>query len=189
MERKQTMTERTRPNIVLIMSDNHSADLLGCYGNPEISTPHLDQLASDGARFDNAFCVNAMCSPCRASVLTGLMPSQHGVHTWIDDRRMATWPDNWNALDGIDTIPEILGRNGYRTALVGKYHLGSPFQPQNGFDHWVTFPHGHTRDFWGNTVIDNGKQYVYEGHSVDYFTEKAVEYIGSRTANSHFSCS
>lgn len=162
------------------MSDNHSADLLGCYGNPEISTPHLDQLAQEGARFDNAFCVNAMCSPCRASVLSGLMPSQHGIHTWIDDRRMETWPNNWNALDGIDTLPEILGRNGYQTALVGKYHLGSPFQSQNGFDHWVTFPHGHTRNFWGNTVIENDKQYLYEGHSVDFFTEKAVEYIGEQ---------
>ena len=73
-----------RPNILMIMTDNQPADMLGCYGNDEVLTPHIDQLAATGTRFSNAFCVNAMCSPCRASVLTGLMPSAHGVHTWLD---------------------------------------------------------------------------------------------------------
>ncbi|MCB0021182.1 MAG: sulfatase-like hydrolase/transferase, partial [Anaerolineales bacterium] len=85
-----------KPNVLFVMADNHPAGLLGTYGNPEIKTPHLDQLAREGLQFNNAFCVNAMCSPCRASVLTGLMPSQHGIHTWIDDRRMDQWPANWN---------------------------------------------------------------------------------------------
>ncbi len=170
-----------RPNILLIMTDNHPAELLGCYGNREIYTPHLDRLAHQGIQFNNAFCVNAMCSPCRASVLTGLMPSQHGIHTWLDDRNMANWPPSWNALAEFETLPELLKTNGYHTALIGKYHLGMPFEPQNGFDHWVTFPHGHTRDFWGNTVIDNGEQYTYPGHTVDFFTEKAVEYLDSHS--------
>ncbi|MEM7113169.1 MAG: sulfatase-like hydrolase/transferase [Chloroflexota bacterium] len=175
-----------KPNIILIMSDNHSADLLGCYGNNEIHTPHLDKFAQEGMQFNNAFCVNAMCSPCRASVLTGLMPSQHGIHTWIDDRRMEKWPPNWNALSEFETLPEILQTNGYDTAMIGKYHLGSPFEAQNGFDHWVTFPHGHTRSFWGNEVIENGQQSHYEGHIVDFFTEKAVDYIGEREAERPF---
>ena len=169
-----------QPNILFIMSDNHAADLLGCYGNDEIDTPHLDRLAADGAQFNGAYCVNAMCSPCRASVLTGLLPSQHGIHTWIDDRHMENWPEDWNALAEFDTLPEMLKGAGYDTALIGKYHLGSPFTPQNGFDHWVTFPHGHTRSFWGNTIIDNGRQYTYDGHTVDCFTEKAVDYISQR---------
>ena len=169
-----------KPNIILIMSDNHAADLLGCYGNDEIDTPHLDRLAAEGAQFNEAYCVNAMCSPCRASVLTGLIPSQHGIHTWIDDRRMETWPENWNALAEFETMPELLQQAGYDTALIGKYHLGSPYTPQNGFDHWVTFPHGHTRNFWGNTIIDNGREYRYDGHTVDCFTEKAVDYISDR---------
>ena len=142
-----------RPNIVLIMADNHPADMLGCYGNPEIQSPQIDRLASQGIQFDQAYCVNAMCSPSRASVLTGLMPSQHGVHTWLDDRKMDRWLAEWNALDGLDTLPELLGRAGYQTALIGKYHLGRPEKPQNGFDHWVTFPRGHTLDFYGNTII------------------------------------
>lgn len=168
---------RKKPNILFIMADNHPAALLGCYGNPEIHTPNLDKLASESVKFKQAYCVNAMCSPCRASVLTGLMPSQHGVHTWIDDRNMQAWPDKWNALADTETLPEILKDNGYQTALIGKYHLGSPFKAQNGFDHWVTFPHGHTRDFYGNTFIENESKNVYEGHSVDGFTEKAVQYL------------
>jgi arylsulfatase A-like enzyme len=169
--------ETKRPNIVLFMTDNQPADLLGCSGNEEIYTPNLDRMAHQGIRFSNTFCVNAMCSPCRASVFTGLMPSQHGIHTWIDDRAMDTWPKNWNALNEFRTLPEILTENGYKTAMVGKYHLGNPFKAQNGFQHWVTFPHGHTRNFWNNTIIDNGKQYTYPGHIIDCFTEKSVEYI------------
>jgi arylsulfatase A-like enzyme len=166
-----------RPNILFIMSDNHPAELLGCYGNNEIYTPNLDRLAQQGLRLNNAFCVNGMCSPCRASVLTGLMPSQHGIHTWLDDRIMDRWPQDWNAIAEFTTLPEILKAHGYRTALIGKYHLGMPFAPQNGFEHWVTFPYGHTRSFWHNTIIENDEQIVYPGHIVDYFTEKAVAYI------------
>ncbi|MBC8505325.1 MAG: sulfatase-like hydrolase/transferase [Chloroflexi bacterium] len=166
-----------RPNILLILSDNHTVDLLGSYGNDEVYTPNLDSLAGQGMQFNNAYCVNAMCSPCRASLFTGLMPSQHGVHTWLDDRVMDRWPKNWNSIGEFETLPEILQRNGYKTALIGKYHLGVPDHPQNGFDHWVTFPIGHTRSFWNNTIIENGEQYTYPGHTVDCFTGKAVEYL------------
>ena len=172
-----------RPNIIFIMADNHPAGLLGTYGNPEIKTPHIDRLAKEGLQFNNAFCVNAMCSPCRATALTGLMPSQHGIHTWIDDRRMDTWPENWNALAEFITLPELLQTNGYQTALIGKYHLGSPFRKQNGFDYWVTFPHGHTRDFWQNDIIDNDRRYPHDGHIVEFFAGKAVEYIRARQAD------
>ncbi len=167
------------PNILLIMTDNQPADLLGCYGNDEIHSPNLDRLARQGLQFNNAYCPNGMCSPCRASVLTGLMPSQHGIHTWLDDRVMDRWPASWNAIDEFITLPEILRDNGYKTALIGKYHIGVPAEPQNGFEHWVTFPYGHTRSFWDNTIIENGRQYTYPGHTVDFFTEQAVDYIES----------
>ena len=83
-----------KPNIVLIFVDNQPADMMGCAGNDEVHTPNLDKLAGDATRFDQAFCPNAMCSPCRASVLTGLMPSQHGIHTWLDDAKVEEWPEN-----------------------------------------------------------------------------------------------
>ncbi len=166
-----------RPNIVMFMTDNQPAELLGCYGNDEVLTPHIDALANDSFVFDNAFCVNGMCSPCRASVMTGLMPSQHGIHTWIDDRLRDRWPEGWSPLAQFATLPAILARNGYRTALIGKYHMGAPEHPQIGFQHWVTNPHGHVTDFWNGTYIENGETRHYAGHSVDYYTDKAIEYI------------
>ncbi|MGX9355802.1 sulfatase-like hydrolase/transferase [Roseobacteraceae bacterium S113] len=170
-----------RPNILFFMSDNQPADLLGCYGNDEVKTPHLDRLARRGTRFSNAYCVNAMCSPCRASVLTGLMPSQHGVHNWLDDRLMAHWPENWSAIDEFANLPTLIKQAGYTTALIGKFHLGVPFVPQLAFDHWVTFPHGHTTSFYGNEVIDQGKRYQYDGHTVDFFTDKTIEFLEHQT--------
>jgi arylsulfatase A-like enzyme len=169
-----------RPNIILFMSDNQPADLLGCYGNDEVQTPHLDQLADRGVRFQNAYCVNAMCSPCRASVLTGLMPSQHGIHNWLDDRLINHWPHNWSAIGEFNNLPSIIKQAGYATALIGKFHLGVPFVPQLAFDHWVTFPHGHTTSFYGNDVIDQEERYRFEGHTVDFFTDKTIEYLEHR---------
>jgi len=168
------------PNIVLIFSDNHPADMMGCSGNAEAYTPNLDRLADGAVRFANAFCPNSLCSPCRASVLTGLMPSQHGVHTWLDDSVMADWPDGWTAIGEFDALAQRLARRGYDTALIGKYHLGLADRPQNGFRHWVTLATGLIPSFYGIDMIENGRHHRYAGHLVDYFTEKAVEYIGQR---------
>lgn len=170
----------TRPNIILIMADNQPADLLGCYGNDEVRTPHLDGLAQRGVQFDNAYCVNAMCSPCRASVLTGLMPSQHGIHNWLDDRLMDQWPQNWSAIGEFTNLSTVIKEAGYATALIGKFHLGVPFIPQLAFDHWVTFPHGHTTSFYNNEIIDQEERYRFTGHSVDFFTDKTIEYLEHR---------
>ena len=94
---------KNQPNILLIFVDNQPAKMLGCSGNKEIHTPNLDRLAEIGVRFNEAYCPNAMCSPCRASVLTGLMPSQHGVHTWLNDNMIAEWPKDWNTLEEFPT--------------------------------------------------------------------------------------
>jgi arylsulfatase A-like enzyme len=170
-----------QPNIILIFTDNQQAATLGCYGNDEIHTPHLDRLSETGVTFDNAFCPNAFCSPCRASVLTGMLPSQHGVHSWIDDRKMADWPSDWHSLDGLNTLPKALKSQGYATALVGKYHLGQPTSPADGFDNWVTLEDGHVRSFYRNKIFDNGEVYDQPGHSVDFFTDKGVAFIEQQT--------
>lgn len=167
----------TQPNIVLIFTDNQQASTLGCYGNSEAYTPNLDKLASQGMLFENAYCPNGFCSPCRASVLTGKLPSQHGVHSWIDDRKMQDWPPGWHALDGMPTLPRKLQSAGYKTALVGKYHLGEPTSPAEGFDHWVTLEDGHVRSFYRNKIFDNGAVYEQPGHSVDFFTDKAKDFM------------
>ncbi len=166
-----------QPNIVLILTDNQQASTLGCYGNTEVRTPNLDRYAREGMQFRNAFCPNAFCSPCRASVLTGLMPSQHGVHSWIDDRNRQDWPNGWHALAGLATLPELLREQGYRTGLFGKYHLGESATAGPGWDAWVTMEHGHVRSFYNNQITDNGDHYLEEHHSVDFFCRKATEFI------------
>lgn len=180
IERQYHLMTNKHPNIVVIMTDNQPNDAVGCYGNDEIYTPNIDALAANGLRFNNAYCPNAMCSPSRASVWTGRMPCQHGVHTWLDDRLMNQWPDDWNAIAEFQTLPEILKSNGYDTAMIGKYHLGKLDKAQNGIDHWVTMARGHTLDFYGNEMRVNDETFIHEGHSVDFFSEKAVDYIFER---------
>lgn len=176
------MRAENRPNIVLIFTDNQQAETLACYGNSEIHTPNLDRLADQSMVFDNAFCPNAFCSPCRASVLTGLLPSQHGVHSWIDDRNMDEWPENWHALDGLRTLPKTLQSAGYKTALSGKYHLGEPTNPMDGFDYWCTMADGHVRSFYRNRITENGETFDHEGHTVDFFTQKGISFMEEQAA-------
>jgi Sulfatase len=77
-----------RPNVVFILSDNQGAWTLGCYGNPDIRTPNIDRLAAEGIRFTRALSSNPVCSPARATFLTGLIPSQHGVHSFLEPKLM-----------------------------------------------------------------------------------------------------
>ena len=169
------------PNVILIFTDNQQASTLGCYGNHEVHTPNIDAMAAQGFKFDKAFCANSFCSACRASTLTGMMPSQHGVHSWIDDRNMQDWPAGWHALSGLATLPGELQNRGYRTGIFGKYHLGNPQAPTPEWDSWVTMADGHVRTFYDNEICDNGKSYAQPGHAVDFFTDKALEFIKDRT--------
>ena len=168
------------PNILFIVVDNQPASILGAYGNPDVKTPNIDRLANEGLRFTRAFAVHGMCSPTRATLLTGLLPSQHGVQDWLDDEEMHSWPGDWNAVREYRTLPYTLKNRGYRTSLIGKWHLGQPRPPDEWFDYWVTFNLGHTVDFWNNEINDNSRKYKLEGqHSVDFFSDKAVEYLQS----------
>jgi len=170
--------KNTQPNILFIVSDNQPASILGAYGNPDVKTPNIDSLAKEGVRFTSAFAVHGMCSPTRATLLTGLLPSQHGVQDWLDDKEMKNWPSDWNAIREFRTLPYTLKTRGYETSLIGKWHLGQPKLPNEWFDYWVTFNLGHTLDFWDNEINDNSKKYQVKGqHSVDFFSDKAVEYL------------
>jgi N-sulfoglucosamine sulfohydrolase len=106
-----------KPNIVLIVADDHGTDALGCYGNRIIKTPSLDRLAAEGVRFTNAFCTTASCSPSRAVLLSGLQNHANGMygleHTY----------HHFNSFNDIKSLPVLLADSGYRTARIGKYHL------------------------------------------------------------------
>lgn len=171
-----------RPNIVLVIIDNMCPWPLGCYGNTDAFTPNLDRMAAQGIRFNNLFSANALCSPSRASLLTGLMPSAHGIHTPIPDQ-VGRYPQGWDAIQEFKSLPHVLKNNGYDTALVGKWHLGDypPKNPQGGFDHWVVMNGGHTTSFWHTEYFENGELHEYDGHCTELWANKAVDYLDTRT--------
>ena len=109
--------ETKRPNIVLIISDDHGTDALGSYGNPVIKTPHLDRLAESGIRFTNAFGTTASCSPSRSVILTGLQNHANGQYGLSHDFH------NFKSLDHIKSLPYYLKEAGYRTVRIGKFHI------------------------------------------------------------------
>ena len=169
--------ERRPPNLVLIMTDNQGAWTLGCYGNRDIRTPHIDRLARDGMRFTRAFSSNAVCSPTRATVLTGLIPSQHGVHCWLRGGRLQMGPKARCTIKEFRTLPKILADAGYTCGLVGKWHLGANLHPQEGFTYWITKPHGHTTAFYDVPIIHQGKVRNEPKYTTDLWTEHAVRFI------------
>ncbi|HIK91304.1 MAG TPA: DUF4976 domain-containing protein, partial [Planctomycetes bacterium] len=170
-----------RPNVVMIMTDNHGAWTLGCYGNQDIRTPNIDRLAEEGTLFDNAFASNPVCSPTRATTLTGLLPSQHGVHCFLRGGHLQVGPDARCTLDEITSLPEILRDAGYSCGLVGKWHLGGNMTPQEGFDdYWITMPHGGTSTFYDAKIIENGKQRTEPEYLTDFWTKHAVNFIEQR---------
>ncbi len=174
----ESYATQQRPNIVFILTDNESASLLGAYGNHDVKTPYADRLAQEGMLFKKVFATNGMCSPTRATLFTGLMPSQTGVHTWIDTKLSAQWPKNWSAIGEFRTLPQTLADAGYSTALIGKYHLGAVAEPQLGFQYWLTAPYGDVRNFDRNVLIENGEQYRVNHVDInDFITTKAVHYI------------
>lgn len=171
------------PNIVLIVADNQSHSLLGTYGNSAILTPNIDQMAAAGIRFSRAFSVNGVCSPTRATLMTGLLPSQTGVHVALPTNVDV---EKWSAIEEFRNLPLTLKKAGYNTGLVGKYHLGEHDEPQLGFDFWVTFPGGHTTTFYDEIVIDNGETYRSEEHLTDFWTRRAIDFIEQQSGDQPF---
>ena len=177
--------ECKRPNILIIMSDDQGPWALGCAGCPEIRTPNLDRLAASGTRFTNFFCASPVCSPARASFLTGRIPSQHGVHDWlksgnIDVEDGVTWCGKDRPIEylqGMTGFTDVLAQNGYVCGLSGKWHLGASGQPQKGHSYWYAHSLGGDNYmnyfmFENSPELVNRKQYV-----TDYFTDKAIDFL------------
>ncbi|MDA1054711.1 MAG: sulfatase-like hydrolase/transferase [Planctomycetota bacterium] len=165
-----------RPNVVFILTDNHGAWTLGCYGNQDIRTPNIDRLAAAGMQFNRAMSSNPVCSPTRATYLTGLMPSQHGLHSFLDNKYMVG-PEAYYTLSEFETLPEILHREGYVCGLSGKWHLGANMTPQDGFSYWITMAHGSTQNFYDDPIIHHGEIKKTPKYMTELWTEHAVKFI------------
>ena len=162
-----------QPNILLFLTDDHGQWASGPYGNREVRTPHLDRLAASGVVMENAFTPTPVCSPARASLLTGLTPSQHGIHDYIG---MAFDREPWLAAE--QTLPQLLQKAGYRTGLAGKWHIGNEDTPAPGFDSWFSvgsaYPlyHEGTREF-----CNQGRMETFNGYTDDIIAEQAANFL------------
>jgi arylsulfatase A-like enzyme len=175
----------TRPNVVVVLLDDHAQWALSCYGNAEIRTPTLDHLAATGVRMANAFTPTPVCSPARACFLTGRLASQHGVHDYLDVWNPEVGERAW--LHGQTTLPELLQAGGYTTALSGKWHLGRGFERQPGFDYW--YECGDTRSSHRPAIADTptasrcDSVVNYDRHAI---TDHAVEFLRTRDTGKPF---
>src|SRR4051812_5967102 len=171
----ETATARP-PNLVFILTDNQGAWTLGCYGNPDIRTPNIDRLASEGMRFTRALSSNPVCSPTRATFLTGLIPSQHGVHSFLDPKFMMG-PEAYNTLREFTSLGEVLKDAGYVCGLAGKWHLGANLTPNEGFSFWITKPDGSTQEFYDQNIIENGQVRKEAGYTTELWTRNGIKFI------------
>jgi arylsulfatase A-like enzyme len=174
-----------RPNLLFIMSDDHAAHAISAYsaasGRPAINqTPNLDRIAEGGMRFDSCFCTNSICTPSRASILTGTYNHVNGVTTLV------TPMDNT-----LDTFPKRLQAAGYQTAMFGKWHLGhGPEHDPTGFDRWRVLPgQGHYHnpvmlqprdDGRGHTIVERG------GYVTDLITDDSLRWLDRRDPDRPF---
>lgn len=181
--------QQSRPNIIVVMSDDHGQWAMGAYGLDEIQTPNLDWLADQGVLFRNSMSPAPVCSPARASFYTGKMPSQHGVHDFLRDDR--AYDAGW--LKGETLLSERVKASGYRTALLGKWHAttdGRP--PQPGFDRWVSY--NALEVGWENQYMHSGKVHfssdgeplAHTGVQARFLTEEAIRFIDEPSSKPFF---
>ena len=159
-------------NVVFILSDDHRYDAMSFLDHQFARTPHMDAMAKDGVHLKNAFVGTSLCSPSRASILTGLYTFRHRV---IDNQRAVP--------EGTLFFPQYLQQAGFATAYVGKWHMGAANDsPRPGFDHWVSFRgQGHylppSPDY---TLNVNGERVKQKGYITDELTDYAIDWLSSR---------
>ncbi len=158
-----------QPNILFIMSDDHAAHALSCYGSRINQTPNLDRLAREGMRFGNVFVVNSICTPSRATLLTGKYSHLNGVPVF-------------NRFDGSQpTVAKLLQKAGYHTGMIGKWHL---FSDPTGFDYWNILPGQGV--YHNPAFIENGRRKTYTGYATDLITAFTLDFLKNRPKDKPF---
>ncbi|MBL8178209.1 MAG: sulfatase [Bryobacterales bacterium] len=158
----------TRPNIVFVIADDLRHDALAATGSKIAQTPNLDRLAAEGARFSNFFCATPLCSPSRASFLTGLYPHSHRV---INNDKTGLTEISHTLM----TWPRLLRESGYETAFIGKWHMGLDDSRRPGFDHWVSFK---GQGIYIDPVVNyNGESRQLRGYMTDYLNQEAAAFV------------
>ena len=162
--------------VVFILSDDHRYDAMGFMGHPFLETPHMDSMAANGVHLKNAFVTTSLCSPSRASILTGLYTCKHRV---IDNNRLVP--------PGTVFFPQYLQKAGYETAYVGKWHMGGVTdEPRPGFDRWVSFRgQGSYLPTRAGLNVD-GQRVPQKGYITDELTDYAVDWLKSRGGDKPF---
>lgn len=149
-----------RPNILFIMSDDHSSQAISAYGSKVNETPNLDRIGREGIRLDHCYAVNSICTPSRATILTAQYSHKNGVPVF-------------NAIDrDRDNVAKHLRAAGYQTAMIGKWHLGSD---PSGFDYWQIFPGQGA--YWNPILYGTDGEKKYPGHATDTITKLASDWL------------
>ena len=162
-------------NVIFILSDDHRYDFMGFMGKPKfLKTPNMDRLAREGAHLQNAFVTTSLCSPSRASILTGQFSHRHGV---VDN--------NTRVPKGTTFFPQYLQQAGYETAFMGKWHMGrASDEPRPGFDKWISFRG--QGDYYNPTFNIDGVQKKTEGYVTDLLTDYALAWIKKKREKPFF---
>ena len=158
-----------RPNILFIMSDDHASHAISAYGSRINQTPNIDRIAAGGLRLDNCFCTNSICTPSRATILTGQYGQINGVRTLGE------------TLDGTRPIllPKLLQAGGYQTAIVGKWHLGhGGIHDPAGFDYWNVLPGQGA--YHNPKMTEMGQERQYTGYVTDIITDLTLQWLEGR---------
>jgi arylsulfatase A-like enzyme len=145
-----------------------------CAGNADIITPALDGIAASGIRFTDFFCTSPVCSPARASLLTGDIPSRHGVHDWI--RVGSVGDTRVDYLAGQTLITDVLAEHRYRCALIGKWHLGASDVPRPNFVKWFAHQSG-MGPYYGAPMVDHDRRCTVDGYLSDVLSDAARDFV------------
>ncbi len=163
-----------RPNVLIILTDDMRWDCMSCAGHPHLKTPHMDRLARQGLFFKNAFCTTSLCSPSRASILSGLYAHRHGVR------------DNFTEFPAqLPNLATWLQRAGYTTGYIGKWHMGeNNDSPRQGFDHWAS--HKGQGAYFDTEFNVNGRREVKKGYYTHVVTKMSIDWINEQKTKPFF---